>query len=239
MNILYSTEQNLTFLTKNKYKKQPEKYEIVDGSNMDMDTIISLTKQQNIFDDNKIKVFTDINLKNNEKMLVNELKDIEVVFIVLLKPREKISPLLSEYAKELSETTKSDKLKMVEEIIAKNHSSFENEATKDYFYKTIGNDSFALINEAMKLSNYTNTISTKDVDLLVKSFEEQKLFDLVEFIITNNNTKAIKLVDSLIQEKYSVIDIVNIIAYQLFVLKLVANAKGNAFSISKELDVPS
>jgi DNA polymerase III delta subunit len=155
-----------------------------------------------------------------------------------LKPRESIHAILEKYAKTLTKPTKSKTSKLIDEILIANNSTFANEDARDYFFKTVGDETFSLENEAIKLANYTPKITKDDIDALVMKFDEQNLFELVELIVAKDIAASIKLVDRLILSKYGVIDIINIIAGQLFALKLILMGTDNAFQISKQLNIP-
>ncbi len=68
-------------------------------------------------------------------------------------------------------------------------------AVADLLTEIVGNESWALVNEINKLSNYKagGTITEKDVSLLVSCKEDDSIFDLVDAVGNQNKAKAFEM----------------------------------------------
>ena len=93
-----------------------------------------------------------------------------------------------------------DKIKLVNNLLKTYPINFDCETTKTSFIDALANDSYAIINEVIKASNYSldNEFDTKCINNLVTQNANNTIFDLVNFILMNQKSKALDLFDNLV-----------------------------------------
>lgn len=89
------------------------------------------------------------------------------------------------------------------------------EANLDKLIEYIGSDLWRLENEITKLVNYSKSISSKNIDLLVRPDHEVNIFDTVDAIAVKDKKKAINLIRNHIDKGESAIYILAMIASQI------------------------
>ena len=96
----------------------------------------------------------------------------------------------------------------------------------------IGNESWSLINEINKLSNYKKggTITEKDVNLLVGRKEYDSIFDLTDAVGNKNRARAFEIMYRLINTGNDAHYILSMFAYHFENLLLVCDLADKSFS---------
>lgn len=115
-----------------------------------------------------------------------------------------------------------DKLKLVNDMLKTYPINFDCETTKSNFVDALTNDPNLIINEIKKASCYSfnNEFTTETINRLVTQNTNGTIFDLVNFILENKKSEAISLLENLLKKKIQPITIIQVMASQLFDLKL-------------------
>ena len=114
-----------------------------------------------------------------------------------------------------------------------------------YFINRVGNNINNITNELNKLMLYKlddKVITREDISLLVEDSMDNPIYDLVNFILKNDNNKALKLYYKFISDGMDVISLVPVIASQirlLFQVKRLYNSGKSNDEIAKILEFKS
>ena len=150
----------------------------------------------------------------------------EIICILAARNLSSFNPLLQNNKKvefiKASKLNDKDKFKLVNHLLKTYSINFDCETTKTSFIDALANDSYAIINEVIKASNYSldNEFDTKCINNLVTQNANNTIFNLVDFILMNQKSKALDLFDNLMKRKIQPITCIQVMAAQLFNLKL-------------------
>lgn len=195
------------------------------------------------FGSEKLIIIKDTNLKFNVNILKQLDEDVKVIMI-----EDGVDKRLSEYKTiskiaECIEFKHLDDLKMTQYIIdlLKRYKISISYEDAQYMQSVCGNDKTNNINELQKLVIYSegkNNITREDIDKVCSKTLSAKIFDLLDDIINKKKKEAIFLLDSLLNQKESIVKIY-IMLYkqfkQLFMIKLLRE-KGEK-NIASELSI--
>jgi DNA polymerase III delta subunit len=239
MQIFHSDNYDLICNKINEFKQQ--KYEIIDGTALSINDLLNFSQQLSIFDDGNTKVFINCIFQKDDHEKIKELLKLSNI-IVFYNHSKKIHSFLEPHTTKLTTPSLISYKTFIENEIKKTNAKFESEETRDYFINSLKSNPILFKNELTKLINFaSNSIITKEqIDILISSLDEQNIFDLVKFIFINPK-RALKIIDSLILNKFTIIEILSIISPQLINFKLIAQAKNLKMSdmkIQKELGMP-
>lgn len=202
--------------------------------NENYDQILSSVNQIRLLDD-ELKVNYLINhanfLTDKTKKVTDFIQSLlgvkdEIICILAARNLSSFNPLLQNNKKvefiKASKLNDKDKFKLVNDLLKTYPINFDCETTKTSFIDALANDSYAIINEVIKASNYSldNEFDTKCINNLVTQNANNTIFDLVNFILMNQKSKALDLFDNLVKRKIQFITCIQVMATQLFNLKL-------------------
>lgn len=150
----------------------------------------------------------------------------EIICILATRNLSSFNPLLQNNKKvefiKANKLNDKDKFKLVNDLLKTYPINFDCETTKTSFINALTNDSYAIINEVIKASNYSldNELDIKCINNLVTQNANNTIFDLVNFILMDQKSKALDLFDNLMKRKIQSITCIQVMAAQLFNLKL-------------------
>ncbi|GMO16359.1 MAG: hypothetical protein Ta2E_07590 [Mycoplasmoidaceae bacterium] len=246
MTFLYSDNQDLIQFEVQKYKSKPDSFKIIEIDKDIQHQIISIVQQKTIFDDEKIIVFTNADLlnKSDNEGLVKKLLNInsDCIFLLSISKKGKIQPFLTPLLKELNSFKSSDATALVNQILNENSAKFDSDSTMRYFLDVVTLNPFSIKSELSKLVNFAKLITITDINSLIVSQEKDKIYTLLDYIVNNKHKEALILLEDLLASKETIIDIINSIAKQSVLLKIIDLAQKNNMSSSQiigELQIPS
>ncbi|MDR2461770.1 MAG: DNA polymerase III subunit delta [Mycoplasmataceae bacterium] len=196
--------------------------------------IINSLQQMNIFNEKKIFVIHNASflLKDNDGEMKEKIIDLlenndngdEFILIINAKSKTDFdSKIIKSKKIELNKVEKFDELKknnLIVELLKKNE-IFLNEDALSNLVEITANNPFIVENELNKiiLLNKKN-IDASDIGNFIIPSNDNNIFELINFILNNKKSEAIRLYDKLIENKYQPIELLQIISNQLFNLKL-------------------
>ena len=138
------------------------------------------------------------------------------------------------------------KEQFIAKLITDNNVHFDCETTKQTFIQKVKADPNMIINEISKLQAYSSNgseINSEIVKDLMYEAVDENVFNLLIKILAKDKNDAIIMFDQLIQRKYTVQNIIAVIANQLFDLKIqkqivLKYAHAKLWDISKKFDIP-
>lgn len=255
--ILYGTDKPIIQNELNKLIKKFNIDDIIKYSTDDssISDVIEDASTISMFDSKKIIVLDNCtflssnrtfeNIELLEEYLTKYNPDTYIIFICYaekLDSRKKIVTLLNKKSK-IIEVKKNDidyLKKYVQEIIEKNNYSIEN---IDYFLSKTGSNFDNVKNELDKLIIYksnNNSITNKDIDIVVMSTMEDEIYDLTNAIIEHNIDKSLYFMNEFLNKSYDEIGLILLIANQfrfLFQVKRLLNKGKNNNEIARILEV--
>lgn len=173
--------------------------------------------------------------------------DKEIICIIGARSLSSFNPVVTnnknvEFIK-AKKLNNQDKLKLVNVMLKTYPINFDCETTKSNFIDCLANDPNNIINEVKKASSYSfdNEFTIETINHLVTQNTNDTFFDLVNFILANKKSEAINLLENLLKKKIQPITIIQIMASQLFDLKLqkiyMINYNNNPYLAQKVLGI--
>lgn len=150
----------------------------------------------------------------------------EIICILAARNLNSFNTLLQNNKKvefiKASKLNDKDKFKLVDNLLKTYPINFDCETTKTSFINVLANDSYLIINEVIKASNYSlgTEFDTKCIDNLITQNTNNTIYDLVNFMLMNQKSAALDLFDNLLKRKILPIACIQVMATQLFNLKL-------------------
>ncbi|GMO16500.1 MAG: hypothetical protein Ta2E_07780 [Mycoplasmoidaceae bacterium] len=246
MTFLYSDNQDLIQFEVQKYKSKPNLFKIIEIDKDIHHKIISIIQQTTIFDDEKIIVFTNADLlnKSENECLVKKLLNINsnCILILSISKKGKIQPFLAPLVKELSSFKSSNAILLANQLLQENLAKFDSDSTMHYFLDIVTLNPFSIKSELSKLVNFSKIITISDINSLIVSQEKDKIYTLLDYIVNNKHKEALILLEDLLASKETIIDIINSIAKQSVLLKIIDLAQKKNMptnQIISELQIPS
>ncbi|MBQ6280369.1 MAG: hypothetical protein IJK72_02845 [Mycoplasma sp.] len=202
--------------------------------NENYDQILSSVNQISLLDDDSKFNY----LINHANFLTNKTKKVtdfiqnllgvkdEIICILAARNLNSFNPLLQNNKKvefiKASKLNDKDKIKLVNNLLKTYPINFDCETTKTSFIDALSNDPYLIINEVIKASNYSldNEFDTNSINNLITQNTNNSVFDLINFILLNEKSKALDLFDNLMKRKTQPITCIQVMATQLFNLKL-------------------
>jgi DNA polymerase-3 subunit delta len=144
--------------------------------------------------------------------------------------------------KKISKFSATNKQALINIILKKNHVSFANKKDQEYFEANIPNNPFMVESEMNKLLLIANNglIDKTAITELINDLTEGNVFKLTNYLLLNDKDALISLYDNLIIMKYQPVELIQIMATQLFNLKLLKIALDKHYSqatIESELKI--
>jgi DNA polymerase-3 subunit delta len=245
MTILYSTNSDLAQFQIKKYRKDENNYTIIDASKLSDDEILNFIEQTSIFEEEKTKVFINADFlnKKDKKSFVEKLlkKDDKSVFLLDIGEKGKLQDFLTEKAKKIDSFSTKNINDLISSILKENEANFDDQTSLNYFIESVENNPFSIESELNKLINFNKIITKDNIITLVRSKTEESIFNLLNFILLNKHNLSLNTLDSLITNKFTIIEIITIISPQLIMLKTVKMAlekKMSSYQIQNELSIP-
>jgi DNA polymerase III delta subunit len=238
MTLYYTDDYDLCMYKIQEFKQQ--NYKIIDASDFLINDLVVACQQISMFEDETKKVYINCFFQKNDEAQFNELfSSCNDTFI--LSTTKKPQSFLESKIIKFTKMSKKNIVDEIDKILLKNNISFENDTTKLKFLSIVQKNPLILKNELNKLINFcTNKIIVNnDIDVLISYSNEEKIFELVKCMICDK-PNALKILDNLLLNKFTVLEILAIISPQLIHLKLVMLAKKNKiniFSIQKDLNI--
>ena len=121
---------------------------------------------------------------------------------------------------ELKELSESDWDKYIVQYLAKNDVKISSEATAE-LKRRVGQNIESLINEMDKISNYSNSISLEDIELLVNEPLNENSLELLNYLVENKKELALKTYKDLIIKNNDPVYLISMLSSQLRFLNLV------------------
>lgn len=202
------------------------------------------------YDKKVISVFNAINIfKNKDEVekilqLINDCNDnVDVFFIINDEKLDRnlfadVKDKLVIEAKNLSD---DEWMLYIEKYFEKNNSSISKDAALE-LKKRCSNDVEKLNSELYKLITFSNTITMKDLDLLVNEPLEDNSFNIMVSLLDDNKNTALKIYKDLLKKNVEPVVLVSILASQFKFLNEVSYLNSQKMSkddIAKKLKVSS
>lgn len=202
--------------------------------NENYDQILSSVNQISLLDDDSKFNY----LINHANFLTNKTKKVtdfiqnllgvkdEIICILAARNLNSFNPLLQNNKKvefiKASKLNDKDKIKLINNLLKTYPINFDCETTKTSFIDALSNDPYLIINEVIKASNYSldNEFDTNSINNLITQNTNNSVFDLINFILLNEKSKALDLFGNLMKRKTQPITYIQVMATQLFNLKL-------------------
>ena len=152
--------------------------------------------------------------------------DKEIICIVGARALTSFNPTVTNNKKvefiKAKKFTNQDKFKLIDNMLKTYPINFDCETTKTNFINCFANDPNLIINEIKKASSYSfdSEFTNDTINHLVTQNANDTIFDLVDFILLNKKAEALNLLDNLLKKKIQPITIIQVMASQLFDLKL-------------------
>ena len=199
------------------------------------DEILNTINQISLFEDetsnglyliNHADFLTD-KTKADSNIITNLLQsDKEIICVVAARALTSFNPAVANNKKvefiKAKKITNDDKIKLINDMLKTYPINFDCETTKTNFINCLPNDPNLIINEIKKSSNYSfdNEFTIETINHLVTQSTNDSIFDLVRFILLNKKSEALNLLENLLKKKIQPITIIQVMAGQLFDLKL-------------------
>lgn len=217
--------------------------------------ILTSINQTNLFDNDSQSNY----LINHANFLINKTKKSikfienllnskdEIICIVAARNQKSFDSLLQtnknvKFIKAIKFTDK-DKIHLVNNLLKTYPINFDCETTKTNFINVLANEPYLIKNEVQKASNYSldNEFNSQVIDKLINKNANNSIFDLINFILLNKKTEALNLLSNLLKKKIQPIVCIQIMASQLFNLKLqkmyLSKNNNNIYSANNSLGV--
>jgi DNA polymerase III delta subunit len=226
-----------------KYRKSNKNLQYIDASEFSIKNIENKLNEITIFEEETFFLFCFLNPKILEpEQAINFLlnKDFENNKSIFFAFCEKPNVFLRKYGKELKPPLKSEFEKIIDSGLK--NKKLEDESMYDLIISNSNSCPLTIINNIDKLfySIDSNIISRADIENIFYKFNEEKVFDILEHILSNDTTKIFSLLQKLAEEKVFGINIINAISNNLFLIKvLFLNNKNPLPLISSSLNIPS
>jgi DNA polymerase-3 subunit delta len=245
MLIYYSNSSDLVQFEAKKYRKDGVNYKIIDAEELNEEEILNLMEQTSIFEDDKIKVFTNadfLNKKTNKPFVEKLLKlNDNSIFLLDIGEKGKLQEFLLEKAKKIDALSTKSINDFINNILKENNAAFDDQNSLTYFIETVNNNPFSIETELNKLINFDKKITKENITALIRSNSEENIFNLLNYILLKNYNSALNILDNLILNKFTIIEIINYISPSLISLKIVNMAlakKMSSYQIQNELFIP-
>lgn len=245
MLIYYSNSSDLVQFEAKKYRKDGVNYKIIDAEELNEEEILNLMEQTSIFEDDKIKVFTNadfLNKKTNKPFVEKLLKlNDNSIFLLDIGEKGKLQEFLLEKAKKIDALSTKSINDFINNILKENNAAFDDQNSLTYFIETVNNNPFSIETELNKLINFNKKITKENITALIRSNSEENIFNLLNYILLKNYNSALNILDNLILNKFTIIEIINYISPSLISLKIVNMAlakKMSSYQIQNELFIP-
>ncbi|MDR2829058.1 MAG: hypothetical protein LBV48_00465 [Mycoplasmataceae bacterium] len=245
MLIYYFNSTDLLQFEARKYRKNEDNYVVIDANELNNEEIVNLMMQTSIFEDNKIKVFTNANFLNKKtnKILVEKLFKIDnnSIFLLDIGEKGKLQEFLLEKAKKIESFSTQAITNLINNILKENDAVFDNQTSLSFFAEIVGNNPFSIETELNKLINFNKKITKDNIMILLHTNKDENIFSLLNSILLKNYNSALNILDNLIMNKFTIIEIITIISPQLILLKIVNMAlakKMSPYQIQNELFIP-
>jgi DNA polymerase-3 subunit delta len=200
--------------------------------------ILDAVCQIDLFEEEQIFIIHDatflLNSKPNDLHLTEMLSKLnqELYFVIETKKR-----IFNKYAKDanikvVSKFTAASKHALINLLLKQAEVRFENNSAQELFEGDLTNDPFMVEIELNKLvlSANNRVITQVLVERLINETAELNIFNLVRHLLNDDKESLIKLYDNLITLKYQPIELIQIMASQLFNLKILKLANANRYS---------
>jgi DNA polymerase-3 subunit delta len=200
--------------------------------------IIDDVCQLNLFNSDEIFIIHDATFLLSDKPTDLELTQklaqlTQEIYFVLSTKKDSFNKYTKNMnIKKISKFTSTSKRALINNLLKSQNVKFESSAIQSTFENLTNNDPFMIeseINKLILLAN--NRIITKVmVDQAINDSTELNIFKMTNYLLTNDKESLIKLYDNLIALKYQPIELMQIMATQLFNLKLLKQAITERYS---------
>jgi DNA polymerase III delta subunit len=217
MKIFYTSNQDLMsfVLSENKEKN----INAIDANDKKAEQMIFLLNQTSLFNEEPNNMYVNCNffrkIKENDFAKILEISN-GAVFFYLTKEKEKIPDFM---AKHVSEIPKLTKLHLKKIITKHLHNKIIDDKLSEMLIALSSANPLLLNNNLSKINSYCmdkDVIVEEDIKNLLFDTNEPNIFMLLNNILLSKISEALKLMDRLIMDKFSILDIINIISTQLF-----------------------
>jgi DNA polymerase-3 subunit delta len=209
--------------------------------------IIDDVSQTSLFESKKIYLIHDASFltssKSKDTTLFKTLHDIDATIYLFLETKKTLNVSKEIIVKKIPRFLKSSKHALVNTILSANNFKFITSALQKEFEDLLSDDPFLVEGELNKLflASDNNIIDEKILNQIINDSTELNIFKLTNHLLNNDKKSLIKLYDGLIALKYQPMELIQIIASQLFTMKLLKLAIMQGYSIGKietELKIP-
>jgi DNA polymerase-3 subunit delta len=203
--------------------------------------IIDDVCQLDLFNNDELFIVHDATFLLNNKpidlQLTEELSQLtqEIYFIVSSKKESFNKHTTNMKIKKIAKFTSTSKRSLINNILKSQSIKFENIDLQSTFENLVANDPFMVESELNKIILLAdNKVITKSMlDQAINDSTELNIFKLTNYLLTNNKTALISLYDNLIALKHQPIELMQIMATQLFNLKILKQAMVKRYSQSE------
>jgi DNA polymerase III delta subunit len=245
MTIRYSTDSDLIQFEIKKYRKNGNDFKIIDTNKLSDEEVLGFVEQTSIFEEEKTKIFINADFlnKKDKKSFVEKLLKLNdnSIFLLDIGEKGKLQDFLIEKAKKIDSFSTKNINELINNILKEHDANFDNDTSLNYFIESVENNPFSIETELNKLINFNKEITKHNIMALVRSKTEESIFNLLNFILLNNYNLALNTLDSLITNKFTIIEIITIISPQLITLKIIKMAlekKMSSYQMQNELSIP-
>ncbi|MDR3330562.1 MAG: hypothetical protein LBS76_04830 [Mycoplasmataceae bacterium] len=209
--------------------------------------IIDDVSQTDLFETNKIYLIHEssflVSPKTKDVQLLELLQTIDATIYLFLETKKAISPPKEAIVKKIPKFVQSSKHALVNNLLLANKFKFASSVSQDKFENLLANDPFLIESELNKLflASTNNIIDEKVLEQVINDSTELNIFKLTTHLLSNDKKQLIKLYDNLIVLKYQPVELIQIMASQLFTMKLLKIAITKGYSsahIETELKIP-
>ncbi|MDR0740082.1 MAG: hypothetical protein LBF00_04345 [Mycoplasmataceae bacterium] len=206
------------------------------------DEILDSVCQMNLFTNDNIFIIHDaaflLSTKPKESTLSQKLCSLDekkIYFFILTKKNSFNMYTKKVNIKKIAKFSTTNKRTLINTILKNNHIDFADEITRQYFENNMTNNPFLIESELNKLLLTSNDglITKTAVTQLINNSIESNVFKLTNYLLLNDKAALITLYDNLIILKYQPIELIQVIATQLFNLKLLKIALDKHYSNTK------
>jgi len=207
----------------------------IDCENMDFATLISELSTQSLFSNFRIFKLKYLSYNRDfiekiDQLLTINLDQLEL-FIVdpNLDSRSKIYKTLKEKTN-FKLFNELDEYRLIDWVVdrAKTYNAQISKADARYLVERVGSNQLLCDNELNKLSLYKSTIDREAINQLIELNPSSKTFDLINAAFSRNYKLACNLYRDQRRQKVDPSIIIGLLAWQLHVLAVVSQAKGNS-----------
>ncbi|MDR3257623.1 MAG: hypothetical protein LBT17_02390 [Mycoplasmataceae bacterium] len=209
--------------------------------------IIDDVSQTSLFESDKVYFIHDASFlassKVNDVNLLKKLQDIGGTIYLFLETKKTINVDKEITIKKVPKFVKSSKHALINTILLVNKFKFVNNALQEKFESLLADDPFLVEGELHKLflASENHVINEANLEQVIDDSTELNVFKLTNYLLSNDKKSLVKLYDSLIALKYQPTELIQIMASQLFTMKLLKQALMEGYSISRietELKIP-